>query len=780
MTSSTSSQPMTIAEEIKQHLSDATPQQVKDFATQVQRLRQVKEYLESHPDDREFAQEQLELAQNALNYTQPYCIAVIGKTGAGKSTTINALLGRPLVLARQGPAATGIALRIFLDVVEGGQEVALVKYRNEANIRQLVQHFITSYKIDSTPLPQSLNPDYAKVLINLQPKVQLQERALKDFEDLRRDLHSIVMQYSHNPIQSLRKKYQLAVESDREELLQLTDENSEVNQSPQRRIGLVESLTYHIKPTATQGVPALRLPSNVCLVDLPGLDGSPLHNIIISEGIRETHAVVFVTHPTTLRETGDEYLLDRVRRHIGQGGNPQSGEKIFLALNAHDHISKDSEQSPEKIYKRMQEITEYTIPGYTQYPELARRGGKYPFFLTSSRAAYLAQKSLQSEVLENPEEYESIKLILGLQGQDDREVLEASQIPKLATALTTFARDNRISGQIRDGQLALDNLIGGLYNKYLTEKNQYDEQHGSFSAEREFSKSLRRREEDLERLIYLFHKRVANSFDQWKEQCQPTIKTLCDETDRYLLEKLPQMWQDASYLAINPIDRELADNTSYSQVMGSAEAILWRQLTVRVPRLSDRFVEFYRQAILTDQLLQQVVERCYGYAIANELKAHLNDWTQQMHRKLSGVAERIALTMMTDPGRCFSTGAAHTKNPALRQSLEQISAQHKPDKQAFVPFMTAVRKHYQPSVEGSLFALLNLFRYEMLVVEAHLLDHVRDIFNRLALTKDTAVMQMVLNNSTNAELERLKQVEQKLVLLSKLLKPLDYPFDAAE
>ncbi|WP_279239644.1 hypothetical protein [Scytonema sp. UIC 10036] len=36
----------------------------------------------------------------------------------------------------------------------------------------------------------------------------------------------------------------------------------------------------------------MQLPKNVCLVDLPGLDGSTLHNIIIRNGIKEADAVI--------------------------------------------------------------------------------------------------------------------------------------------------------------------------------------------------------------------------------------------------------------------------------------------------------------------------------------------------------------------------------------------------------------------------------------------------------------------------------------------------------
>lgn len=751
MQNSENSQNLTLAEEIKQGLPDATNQQIQELTIEVQRLNHLKQYLEQYVEDREANQEQLELAAKALNYKQPYRIAIIGKTGAGKSTMINALLGRSLVLARQGKAATGTAMEIFLDVSETGQEIAIVTYRDESNICNLVHDFAARYKVATTSLPANLDSSYAQCLRELHSGMELLDQTLKEFEELRENLASMVEQFINYQNQQLRRQYSLDSEVDRSELLQLTDEDSSLNRSENRMISLIKMVAYHIKPHQTQdGGATLQLPKQVCLVDLPGLDGSALHNIIISEGIREADAVVFIARPPRILEQGDEYLLDRVRKFVGQGGNLKSGERIFFVLNARDHIIEDQEQNPEKLLQSMQDLIELTTPGYARHSDLSHRGGETPYFLTSAWAAYSAQRQLAKTNSEN-----------------DRSILESSQIPRLAIALSKFARENRINGQIRDGRRTLDALVESLYAKYTAEKQQYLIEHGNVSPEREFDKSLRKQEEALEQIIIGFHAQVENDFEQWKEQCIPTIKTLCDETDRELQSKLPQMWQEASHLSVVRLPRAFIEQTSYSQILGAAEIFLWKQLIFRVPRLADRFVKFYVQSVQTDLLVQHIADRCYGHIQADDLDNYLKEWIHHMHTRLSSVGERIALTMMTDPTQSFATADQSNKNP-LMQGLEQISRQPSLNVSSFAEFIAAVRKHYQPSINSSMIALLNLFRYEMLIVEDQLLDYVRNVFDTIRSSHDPIVMRKVLKDAGSSDIQRLEQIDSKLAVLVEL------------
>ena len=104
------------------------------------------------------------------------------------------------------------------------------------------------------------------------------------------------------------------------------------------------------------------------------MDGSPLHDIIISEGIKAADAVIFILRPPRILNRGDAYLLNRVRKYISLEGVIDSAERIFLVLNAVDDITRDDLQTIDNLPHDMRELMDLLAPGYAN--RFARRGGR--------------------------------------------------------------------------------------------------------------------------------------------------------------------------------------------------------------------------------------------------------------------------------------------------------------------------------------------------------------------------------------------------------------------
>jgi len=766
-----------LRDKIQKHLPDATPDQVGRFALQVERLKKLQHFFTDYPEGQEDFKDKLELAQKALKYEKPYRIAVIGKARTGKSTTINAILGRYLVLAKiSGKPATGAALEIFFDAANAQQETAQVIYRDEANIRSLVADFVSRYKayrLNESGLTGNLDAGYAIALEKLQPAIQLPDEANQDFEKLRLSLADIVRQYANNLGKELRQNFYLANQRDIEELMNLIDENSDINKpgSLNRRIGLVKSVTYHIVPSESpDGIATLKLPKNVCLVDLPGLDGTPLHDIIISEGIKEADAVIFIQSPNGILTRGDGYLLDRSRKYISFEGNERAGERIFLVLNAKDSIMTDSPEKQNILRRQMGELMELLVSNYAI--NFSNRGGDRPYFETSSWIAYYVQKKLKGETIEDTNTYEAATLKLGVRGKSDREVLEASQIPKLVEELTKFAREHRIEGQIRDGKLALDSIINMLIDNFQNLSKNINRRGTSYLTEK-VEDLLKQRQKKQEKLVKQIREIQEQRLDNLGSELQKIAQSICDQSDRAIQEKMPELWKK-SFLALeNRLTHSNIAKPIYEYILTEAQINLWYELNDQVPLMANHLIRVYRDSVQTSQLAEKISSGCYGCVEVSLLQSTIKEKIDaNMGRTLPEIASRIAMTQMTAPALYFTAMGANgqPEKKQLFDSLAQIPRQPEVSSNNFTLFIAEMRKMYESFVyQYCITGLLNLYRYEMIVIEDLLLGYIQDVFSKMRYSND-AILKAKINESLSDDpnWKRLELIKRKLATLETI------------
>ena len=761
--------------DIQHYLPGASPEQTQRLAHQANRFDQLKQFFHQFPERQDQFQAQIERAAKALNYKRPYRIAVIGTAGAGKSTLINALLGRELVLTKSiGKPATGAALNIFLDAKEDDQEIATVTYRDEQNIRQLIHDFVALHSLSGIDVSAPLDAKFKNTLAQLVPDSNLQEEALQEFSGLRDALVNMVAQYISRGSRERRTRYLLSSEQDCQALAALVDEGSDRNEnSSTREIGLIKSVTYHIKPAKnTAGLPTLKLPNSVCLVDLPGLDGTPLHDLIIGDSIREADAVVFVMRPPRILGRGDKHLLNQVSRHISIEGNAKSGDRIFLVLNAKDTVTSDAnnQQAFQNLPRDMRTLTELLMPGYgDQFP--VREDGQ-PYFGTSAWAAYAAQTSLQGRPLQDSNTYESIKIKLGMKDASDLEVLKASRVPSLVQSLTQFASEHRIEGQIRDAQQTLDSIVTSLRSGYEGDANRLTQNRGEFHFQQKVDKRLKAQQKALEDEIVQFRGQQLARFDEWRSHLETVSQTVCDETDRVLQSKLPLFWSEAFSLRRIRTSATQTVNLFLGSVLAQVQAELWIQLSLNVPLLSAQLVQLYTEALNTYQMAHRIVNSTHEYLDVAEVNSNLHNFIEtHMRHSLIQVGERIALTEMTDPRHDFI--ALEVNNQSVHQkmtdSLSQIPRERAVDAVHFQPLMLAIRQQYEPFVsQYCVTRLLNLYRYEMLLVEEHLLDLVRKTYYTIRHSDNPSLKTRINEALADPDLKKVESTRAKLAALTQL------------
>ncbi len=759
---------------IRRYLPDVADTQVSRYAKLLERLLAVNQFLETFPEDKGPYEHLLTRAEKALDYKQPYRIAIIGTTGVGKSTLINALLGRKLVLVKDvGKPATGAALEIFLDVDADEEEYALVTYRSEDNIQDLVAEFMARYEVNAQALPENLNQAYLHQLRNLEPSQQLGDQTQQAFEGLRDSLADIVEQFLSVNQNALLSDYKLNNPRHVEDLMNLTDENSPLNSGPGRCIGLVRSVAYHIQPMQHDDLKTLDLPHNVCLVDLPGLDGSPLHDIIISEGIKEADAVIFILRPPRILNRGDAYLLNRVRKYISLDGAVDSAERIFLILNAVDDITRDEVSTLNNLPRDMRELMDLIAPGYAT--RFATRGGEQPYFMTSAWTAFNAQNALQGRSLEDQRTYQSKAVKYNLDAHDHNTMLAASQVPRLAEALNEFARSYRIEGQLREGRQALDRITTGLKEAYTSELKLLTNGQGISYIKSEDGRLIKERQENLADVIVDFRLRQLDNLENLRNELRNEAIRLCDRIDTRLREDLPRLWK-RFFVAdrYRPRARRYG-KTRFEVFLGEVELLLWRQLAIRVQSLAALITSSYQAAFEASHIPHTLVIYGYDHPLASAAATGLENITADMKASLSKLSERLALIYMLEPKVGFippeqlNDGGQLAQN-ALIQALDDLPRQRELELEAFDAFIIAVRAHYQPAVvDYSVNALLNIFQYEMIYIEDTLMSRVEELFNELRETMphDALLCGKIRQEAPDEERDRIEWLDQKRKALAE-------------
>lgn len=756
-------------ETIKSYLPDATNDQARDFATQLNKLEELTNFFRKYPDEYEGYEQQLVRAAKALNYKQPYRIAVIGLTGVGKSTLLNALLGKDLLLTKiVGEPATGAVLEIFLHLLDE-EEKAVVQYRNQSDIKKLINNFLKKYNPNAGEYHGELDLDFSDNLKNLKPPENAStDKLRKEFIDLRNTLADIVRQYANNPQDSLKSDFLLSNPSDVEELKELTDENSTLNaeNSSRRCIGLIKTVTYHYKPKQKiNEVSTLQLPENVCLIDLPGLDGTPLHDIIIKEGIKNADAVIIIQRPTRFKQRGEIDLLSQVGKDISIVDSAESGERIFFVLNARDDIMSD--EVPANLPDLMASLMDEVVTGYTQ--RFARRGGEHPYFLISAWGALQAQKAINGEKIQDKTTYDKTKLGLGVPNSSDQEVLEASQVPKLIEEINNLARD-RINGQIRDGKNLIDQIINPLYKKYQIKKNQLPGLETSSRTKR--NEWLEKQRNSLIRWLQTDLKAyLLKRLEGWHQPLGEESQKICNDIDKKLQTKIVPIWENAYSPDWYPTTGVVFDTTRHKIVLGNIEQVLWEQLVLKVPSLVASLIEYYKQAIDNYKLAEKIEEKCCGFLTASDLKLKLDGQIEEnISSTMAQLGSRIALTEMTDTSKILIntfTDSPQDYNSPIK-IFKDIPVDAQQDK--FESFIKELRSHYEPVVSDfCIKSLLNAFKYEIYLIEKFLVTEIKEVFTKLIRTDDPVVQSKI-----DALIESDPELKERILLESKIadLKPI--------
>ncbi len=553
-----------------------------------------------------------------------YTLVFFGGTGVGKSTLINALLGRNLLPTGAVTAVTGTI--VYIEQADDGENESLtLTYWTEDEFAERVRRLCQLSDLDGFDITNDEERKQAQEAI---------EALIADTRDeakTERDEYLEILLDCIHTFENHRALYENGVAAPRS--LPLDSENAlkhlredGFKGSSERQIRLVRSAAFRIRPRA--GIPDIMMNGFLRIVDVPGLGaGMRLHEAITLEEMkREDAMIVFVTDAGRQRVdemksmTGVNWIKEN-RLHGLRGSDlDEAAAKIFVVVNganvrqAFDRLNSGLPEAELEV----KEVTRYIAPNY--WERYRDRGNRRPYFLVMAPPAVYLQDPDHAPT-EFASETERIAKVFKDQlgpvdlsdplAPDTKEALLAlSEVPLLRERLIHFIRNERVRGQLREASTRIRSALHALrlyYEQQLANRGVHPPFDTSWESlqERRYENVLIRQRKSLPRAFHdalLELSQRSNNDRRFREILQPTlagVHRMVQDTVQREVETLLESygtthWDDRDVMFDNlvwgaagievPIQRilyqvELAMQEAVAQYMPEVAAVMAGELT---------------------------------------------------------------------------------------------------------------------------------------------------------------------------------------------------------
>lgn len=424
----------------------------------VERSRTLHRSIPSSPDYLGHARAELEKASQRLKYDVPYKIAVLGETGAGKSSIVNSLLRRKILRVAAGGAVTGVPTYVY-PASDTAKEYGVVVYRNHADFISLLRQLASRHQItlpDSVKeLMEIVNSNkFGKLIEGTYLDENLRKQFITDCEDITSTWRRLAEQGRLNA----RVKFDPS--QDTKFIQDLIDEKSETNtKGPAREIAGILRVEYHLRQAA-DGKNSLR---NTIVVDTPGIGAQTMrHREILQMEAETADAVILVVNakrPESQTVTMAHLLQDALFQGLSSLQRTELMGRIFLVVNQMDQIkTADDERRLRLSVDEIRRSLSADLSG-------GDSTGPLNYFETMAELAMLAQRNAGGESLTEKEQNQylgyltTLNLGTSLTRESDERAIHKSGIKGLEDSLDLFLGAQRIDLMLREAEMRLKNVI---------------------------------------------------------------------------------------------------------------------------------------------------------------------------------------------------------------------------------------------------------------------------------------------------------------------------------
>ncbi|HZD11755.1 MAG TPA: dynamin family protein [Candidatus Binatia bacterium] len=618
------------------YISDA---QVQQWIALQQTIDNTRDYLIRAVPQAQFGVDEAEKILDQRTYT----LVFFGGTGVGKSTLINALLGRNLLPTGAVTAVTGTIVYVEQAAEDEAESLTLEFWSRDefaARVRRLCQlSEIETFDITNKGEREQAGETIRELL-----------ESSRDNAKTERDEYLEILLDCINTYEVQKDLFQngppvpqILPLDDEESLKHLREDGFKA--SPDRRkIRLIRSATFRIRPRA--GQPNLLMDGHLRIVDVPGLGaGMKLHEAITLEEMKREDAMIVLVTDAGRQRVDEMKSLSAVNwikenRLSGLSGSDldEAASKIFLVVNganvrqAFDRLNSGLPEAELEV----KEVTRYIAPSY--WERYAGRGHNRPYFLVMAPPALYVQDPEHS-----PSEFESeteriLKLFADQLGKVNASdpldpdtvdaLLRLSEVPLLRERLIEFIKNERVRGQLREAAMRVRNALQALrfyYEKQLAARGVQPPFSTSWESlqERRYENVLTRQQKELPRAFHNALLELSQRYNddaRFQELLRPTLSGVKDmvrdsvqrEIDTLLESYGTEYWDDRDVTYDSLIWGTSGIEVPIKRILYQVELVMQEAVSSFMPELAEVISNELERTLDAHEIRSRLERASYG------------------------------------------------------------------------------------------------------------------------------------------------------------------------
>jgi hypothetical protein len=615
------------------------------------------------------AQHSIEEAQKILAQ-RTYTLVFFGGTGVGKSTLINALLGRNLLPTGAVTAVTGTIVYIEQGK-EGDAETLTFNYWDREEFANRVRRLCQLAEIDGFDIT---NDGEREIALE-----QIKEHITNGREDAKteQDEYLEILVDCINTYNSYQDMFQNGPPEPQSYPIDDADALTHLREdgfkgSGKRLIRLVKSATFRIQPK--KGLPNLLMNGYLRIVDVPGLGaGMRLHEAITLEEMKREDAMIVLVTDAGRQRVDEMKSMAAVnwikeKRLFGLSGSDldEAASKIFLVVNggnvrqAFDRLNAGLPESEREV----KEVTRYIAPNY--WERYLDRGDGRPYFLVMAPPALYLQDPGNA-----PDEFASeteriLKVFADQLGAIDKDdamspetkeaLLKLSEIPLLRERLIDFIKKERVRSQLREASSRVRNSLQALrfyYEKRLAGRGLYPPFANSWEnlQERRYENLLIRHQKELPRAFHnalLDLSQRINTNERFRDLLLPTIngvETMVQDAVQREVETLlesygSEHWDDRDVTYDSLVWGTSGIEVPIKRILYQVELVMQEAVSNFMPQVAEVVADELERTLeahdIEGRLARASYEKAYTYSLPFQPEQEM-----ALERAYDAIVERI-------------------------------------------------------------------------------------------------------------------------------------------